>query len=148
MYSAELESLLSSHLLFRRDRLNRIGGGVACFVDRSLNPERRKALEPKNAEMLVVAVRSTPPVLLAVCYCPPDDGPALAAAMTGLHNLVRSAAGKPVVAVGDFNVPDVSWRASAGRAEPVLERRSRRADELLDGCHLAGLRQHVQQIKK
>ena len=50
-----------------------------------------------------------------------------------------------MVAVGHFNVPDVSWRASAGRAEPVLERRSRRADELLDGCHLAGLRQHVQQ---
>ena len=106
--SAELESALPSHVLFRRDRLNRVGGGVACFVDRSLNPDRREALEPKDAEMLVVAVRSTPPVLLAVCYCPPDDGPALAATMTGLHNLVGSAAGKPVVAVGDFNVPDVT----------------------------------------
>ena len=66
--------------------------------------------------------------------------------MTCLHDLVVAAAGKPVVAVGDFNVPDVSWRAvGAGRAEPVSERRSRRANEMLDGCHLAGLRQHVQQ---
>ena len=121
--STELESAMPSHVLLRRDRRDRVGGGVACFVDRSLDPERRETLEPKDAEMLVVAVRSAPPMLVAVCYCPPDDGPALAATMTGLHNLVGAAAGKPVVAVGDFNVPDVSWRAGAGgagRAEPVV----------------------------
>ena len=57
--SAELESILPSHTLFRRDRVNRVGGGVACFVSNSLSPERREALEPSDAEMLVVETRTT-----------------------------------------------------------------------------------------
>ena len=144
--SSELESALPSHMLFRRDRVDRVGGGVACFVSRALCPERREALEPKDAEMLVVEMKTSPTLLLAVCYCPPDDSRALAAVMSGLSDVVGAAAGKSVVAVGDFNVPDVTWRAAdAGGAAPVLKRRSRRALELVDGCHLAGLTQHVQQ---
>ena len=44
-------------------------------------------------------------------------------------------------------MPDVGWVANGtngdGGAVPVLSRRSRRALELLDGCYLAGLIQHV-----
>ena len=142
--SAELESVLPSHTLLRRDRVNRAGGGVACFVSNSLSPERREALEPSDAEMLVVEARTAPPLLLAVCYCPPDNSAALVATMAGLCQLVAASPGKTVVAVGDFNVPDVAWTASAGGgAVPVVARRSRRSAELLDGCHLAGLQQHV-----
>lgn len=142
--SAELESALTTHTLVRRDRANRLGGGVACFVSNALNPERRVDLEPSDAEMLVVEIRTTPPLILAVCYCPPDDAPALTATMAALGRLVAVAPGKAVVAVGDFNVPDVAWTAEAdGRIVPVVHRRSHRSAELLDGCHLAGLRQHV-----
>ena len=46
-------------------------------------------------------------------------------------------------------MPDVAWSeggdGGADGAAPVLTRRSRRALELLDGCHLAGLVQHVSQ---
>ncbi|KAF0297867.1 hypothetical protein FJT64_004731 [Amphibalanus amphitrite] len=147
--SSELEAALPGHELFRRDRVGRAGGGVSCFARRSLCPERRKELEPEGAEMLVLAVQTVPPLLLAVCYCPPDSAAELTATMAGLTDLVRSAAGGPVVAVGDFNVPDVAWAADGagggGGAVPVLTRRSRRAVELLDGCHLAGLVQHVYQ---
>ena len=99
--------------------------------------------------MLVVSVQTVPAMLLAVCYCPPDDTAALAATMTALSDLVGAAGGRAVVAVGDFNVPDVAWAESGaetgGGAAPVLTRRSRRALELLDGCHLSGLVQHVSQ---
>ena len=142
--SAELESALPTHTLLRRDRVCRVGGGVACFVSNALNPMRREALEPKDAEMLVVEARTTPPLLLAVCYCPPDDTPALTTTMSALYNIVAAASGKSIVAVGDFKVPDITWKAAAaGWAEPVMAWRTRRALELLDGCHLAGLRQHV-----
>ena len=89
--SSELEAALPGHMLFRRDRAGRVGGGVSCFADRALCPERREALEPRGAEMLVVSVQTTPPMLLAVCYCPPDDAAALAATMTGLSDLVGAA---------------------------------------------------------
>lgn len=96
--------------------------------------------------MLVVEVRAVPPILLAVCYCPPDDTPALTAAMTALGEIAAAQPGKTVLAVGDFNVPEVAWtRTDAGCAAPAVTRRSRRADALLDGCHLAGLRQYVSQ---
>ena len=69
--SSELESALPGHELFRRDRVGRVGGGVSCFAARSLCPEQRKTLEPEGAEVLVLSVQTLPPMLLAVCYCPP-----------------------------------------------------------------------------
>ena len=64
--------------------------------------------------------------------------------MNALYSIVAAAPDKSIVAVGDFNVPDVTWKATAaGWAEPMMARRTRRALELLDGCHLAGLTQHV-----
>ena len=142
----ELESALPTHSLLRRDRANRVRGGVACFVRSELRPERRPVLEPADAEMLVLELRTTPPLVIAVCYCPPDDARALAATMAALENISAASPGKSLVATGDFNVPDITWAsAGAGGATPTTVRRSHRATVLLDGCHLAGLTQHVEQ---
>ena len=144
--SSELESALPHHTLLRRDRVGRVGGGVACFIHNDFSPERRETLEPNGAEMLVVEVRTVPAMILAVCYCPPDDMPALTATVSAISELAAAQPSKSVLAVGDFNVPEIAWTPSdAGWAVPTVRRRSRRADELLDGCHLAGLRQYVGQ---
>ena len=144
--TGELESALPTHTLLRRDMADRVGGGVACFVRRALRPERRQALEPPDAEMLVLEIRTTPSLLIAVCYCPPDDARALAATMTALGNVAASSPGKSLVITGDFNVPDITWAsAGSGGVTPTTVRRSHRAAVLLDGCHLAGLTQHVEQ---
>ncbi|KAF0286733.1 hypothetical protein FJT64_014780 [Amphibalanus amphitrite] len=53
---------------------------------------------------------------------------------------------KALLAAGDFNVPELGWtRTEAGWAAPTVLRRTRRAEQLLDGCHLAGLKQYVGQ---
>ena len=121
--SSELEAALPGHELFRRDRVGRVGGGVSCFVRRSLCPERREALEPEGAEMLVVSVQTVPPMFVAVCYCPPDDAAALATTMTGLSDLVTAAAGRVVVAVGDLTCRASPGRSAApGKAEGLSRR--------------------------
>lgn len=73
VFSSEMESALPSHVLFRRDRQGRVGGGVACMINSQLRPERREDLEPVGAEMFVVEMRTRPGIILAVCYCPPED---------------------------------------------------------------------------
>ena len=77
---------------------------MACFVRRAFQPERRLALEPADAEMLVLELRTTPSLLIAVWYCPPDDARALAATMTALEDVAAA-----LVVTGDFNVPDITW---------------------------------------
>ena len=140
----ELEAALPSHSLLRRDRANRVGGGVACFVRSELKPERRQDLEPADAEMLAVELKTSPPLVIAVCYCPPDDAPALSHVMSALERITTSAPGKPLVVTGDFNVPELTWSSTeAGGADPAMTRHTRRAAVLFDGCHLAGLTQHV-----
>ena len=144
--SSEIESALPSHILHRRDRIDRVGGGVACLIESSLSPVRREDLETDRAEMMVVEIKSSPALLLAVCYCPPDDSAALTATMAALHDIAATIPSKAILALGDFNVPEVTWETSdAGWAIPALQRRSRRAVDFLDGCQLAGLWQHVTQ---
>ena len=114
-------------------------------MNSDLGPERRETLEPREAEMMVVELRAAP-LLLAVCYCPPDDTAALAATLTALGEVVAARPGKSVLAVGDFNVPDITWTPTdAGWAVPAVIRRSRRAELPLDGCHTMGMRQYVGQ---
>ena len=87
--SSKLESALPTHVLLGRGRTNR-AGGVACFVSGALRPERRHELELANAEVLVLKLRTTPPPIIAVCYCPPDDAWAPEEAMTTLDNIATT----------------------------------------------------------
>ena len=142
----ELQFGLENHTWFRRDRTG-LGGGVACAVRSDLHPMRRPDLEVDNTEMLIVELKTTPSLLVAVCYCKPapDDG-TLERTMTVLQAAIAQNPARRMVAVGDFNVPDVRWgrsRSRPGWAEPRIERHSRRATEFLDAVELCGVSQHV-----
>ena len=101
---------------------------MACFVNSILGPERRETLEPSGAEMLVIEARTIPPLLLAVCYCPPDDTPALSATMAALGEIAAVHPGKSLLAVGDFNVPEIAWTPTdAGWAALTVTCRTRPA---------------------
>ena len=70
---SELQLGLSDQVWFRKDRDGR-GGGVACAVKSSLSPVHRPDLEP-DCEVLAVQIETVRPVIVAVCYRPPDvDG--------------------------------------------------------------------------
>ena len=141
---SELQFGLENHTWFRRDRAG-LGGGVACAVRSDLYPVRRSDLEAVNTEMLIVQLKTVPSLLIAVCYCKPapDDG-TLERTMSALQSAIARNPARRLVAIGDFNVPEVTWEPThSGRAGPRIERHSRRATEFLDACELCGLTQHV-----
>ena len=90
-------------------------------------------------------LKTEPSLLIAVCYCKPapDDGP-IERTMSALRAAIARNPARRLVAIGDFNVPELTWEPTrSGRAGPRIERHSRRATEFLDACELCGLTQHV-----
>ena len=138
--TSELGLGLDDHSWFRRDR-GSLGGGVACTVRSSLLPLRLP--DPVDTETLLVRLRAVS-VTLAVIYRPPDDD----AAMERIADAL-SAVQPPdcrLVAVGDLNVPELSWTPAAGDADgavPTERRAARRATKLVDMLNLLGLKQWV-----
>ena len=141
---SELQLGFENHTWFRRDRAG-LGGGVACAVRRDLHPVRRTDLEAVNTEMLFLELKTTPSLLVAVCYCKPaPNGGILENTMAALHAAIAQNPARRLVAVGDFNVPDVTWEPlRSGSAEPRIVRGSRRTTEFIDACELCELTQHV-----
>ena len=105
---SELQHGLSSHVWFRRDREQSVGGGVACAVRAALQPLRRAEVE--HGEVLVVdLVGLRPAVTVIVGYRPPDDD----AAVTSIVNVLETvcSAGRSVIMLGDYNLPEIVWHA-------------------------------------
>ena len=132
---SELQSPLPDFTWFRRDRTLH-GGGVACAVRTSLSPVHRPDLET-DCESLVVQLGTSRPVLLSVCYRPPDADRAMGEIvrlLRGLHTI-----GRPFVLAGDFNLPELTWTGG----EAVFQRRSRRAESFVDVVAECEARQSV-----
>ena len=122
---SELEFGFADHTWFRRDR-GSLGGGVACAVRSSLLPLRLP--DPAGAELLLIRLQR-PSMTVAVGYRPPDDEPALrrmTAALSAVQPHCR------LVAVGDFNLPEISWTATAAGAVPTVRSASARATHFLE----------------
>ena len=143
---SELQVGLPRHVWFRRDRPSH-GGGVACAVRAQLNRTRRPELEPDDTETLIIEVKTAPAVLIAVCYCKPvPDGGVLERTMTALQTAAARHPHHRIVAVGDFNLPDIEWSESTGlpgSARATVTWTSQRVTRFLDNCMVAGFVQHV-----
>ena len=143
--TSELQYGLPNFTWFRKDRPTH-GGGVACAVRTDLHPRRRPDLEACNSEMLVIQLQTTPAVYIAVCYCKPaPDGGILERTMSALHDIVTRCPAGRLIAVGDFNIPEIRWVRSpdgAARADGS-HRLPQRATSFLDLCALAGFKQYV-----
>ena len=138
--TSELELGFDDHSWFRRDR-GSLGGGVACAVRSSLLPLRLP--DPAGAEMLLIRLRRIQ-TTLAVVYRPPDEDPAMDNIMGALSEVQPPDC--KLVAVGDFNVPELQWNAPAGGigdAVPDMRRATGRATKFIDACDLLGVRQWV-----
>ena len=108
------DSVLSSELLhgysvFRRDRVEKVGGGVLVAVKANLHATRRLDLERNEIELVVVELNNmnSKSVILYTFYRPPDSGPEV------IHHLNSSLqdTSEPscVVLAGDFNLPALYW---------------------------------------
>ena len=117
---SELQHGWSGHVWFRRDRAGR-GGGVACAVRSSLCPVRRADLEP-DCELLAVQIGDRKKLIVATCYRPPDADDDIGKILNFVTRV--QAAGRPLILVDDFNIPEIQWLP---RRDTVLLRRSARA---------------------
>ena len=75
---------------------------------------------------------------VVVCYRPPDRHRDIAPFFECLATFC--ATGKPVIACGDFNLPEIDW---CSNDDPILSVRSAHAVEFLDGLSVHGLTQSV-----
>ena len=122
---SELQLGFTDFTWFRKDR-NEDGGGVVCGVRTALSPVHRQDLET-DCECLVLQVGTARPVLLAVCYRPPGNDRVLGRVADLLRGLHRS--GRPFLAVGDFNLPEITWSRDEG---PTLKSNTTRAVNFID----------------
>ena len=67
--------LLNGYNLFRRDRLNKSGGGIAAYVNRDIHCINRNDFESIHIESLWLEIiqKISSPLLLCVLYRPPDS---------------------------------------------------------------------------
>ncbi|CAB4010566.1 Hypothetical predicted protein [Paramuricea clavata] len=108
------DSIISSELLpgysvFRRDRVEKVGGGVLVAVKVNLHATRRPDLERNEIELVVVELNNTnsKPVILYTFYRPPVSGPEVFHHLSSsLQNTSESSC---IVLVGDFNLPALDW---------------------------------------
>ncbi|CAB4004932.1 Hypothetical predicted protein [Paramuricea clavata] len=108
------DSIISSELLpgysvFRRDRVEKVGGGVLVAVKANLHATRRPDLERNEIELVVVELNNTnsKPVILYTFYRPPVSGPEVFHHLSSsLQNTSESSC---IVLVGDFNLPALDW---------------------------------------
>ena len=136
--------LILTCVVHRRDRATH-GGGVACAVRTCPGAERREDLEVTDTEALVVELKTIPVSLLCVAYCPPNDNEVLSRTTSMLQDLCARFPERPIFAVGDFNVPAITWLRDPDLDElrPVTTQTSRWARCLIESVDVAGLKQHV-----
>ena len=116
------------------------GGGVAFAVRSSLLPIRRSETEPVGSEVLVVELAGLRPVMtVVIAYRPPDNDASLDKIINVIDRLCVS--GRPILLLGDFNLPDIVWNGATNPAE--LLRGTDRAQIFCDTIAHHGLSQHV-----
>ena len=113
---------------------------MACAVKSSLSPVHRPDLEP-DCEVLAVQIGSVRPVIVAVCYRPPDADDDVAKIAGFLHTLRQT--NQPFLMVGDLNLPEITWLGDGD--EPVLRRRTARAVTFIDAVAECDVTQSVTQ---
>ena len=94
-------------------------------------------LEP-DCELLAVQIGVTRPVIVAVCYRPPEADDCVRKIFDFVRRVRNSRC--PLLIVGDFNLPEIAW---SQQEVPVFVRRTQRAVEFLDELNEYGLSQSV-----
>ena len=105
------DSILSSEILpgytiYRRDRLNRIGGGVLVAVKDDIRSTRHAELEPENTELIVIEliIPNSNSVYLSIFYRPPNSAPD---DLLQLNSSLLSTRKSSCILLGDFNLPEL-----------------------------------------
>jgi hypothetical protein len=111
--------LLCDYCVFRKDKFDRVGGGILFASKSNIRTIRRQDREKQDAELVVIELikPNSKPVLLYDFYRPPDSTPEpLQLLNTFLQSISESSC---CIVVGDFNLPKIDW--SYDNALPIDE---------------------------
>jgi hypothetical protein len=108
--------ILSGYYIFRRDRIDRAGGGILVAIKADTKSTRCLDLERKSVELVVVELSrpDSRSFLLYTFYRPPDSLPEV---LQHLNLSLQSIQESDCCVVGDFNLPMLDW--SNDQAAPV-----------------------------
>lgn len=132
-----LEILDAGYTIFRRDRVEREGGGVLIAVKVNLDCRRRSDLET-GLEMLCVELNlaCSSKLLISVIYRPPDSTPSydfysVTEFMSHLNISARFLKSHSLI-LGDFNYPAIKWIEGCGFSNFTNSADSAFCETLLD----------------
>ena len=101
----------NSSKIYRKDRANRIGGGVMLAFRNNILSIRRKDLERDQTEMLGCEIRpeTKKKLLVLVFYRPPNTDLKYIKDFKKALKLACKANFDSMIVCGDFNLPDIDW---------------------------------------
>ena len=100
---SDREIAIENYSCVRKDR-NRNGGGVACFIHKSIAFEVRSDFSDEFENVFIdILLPKTKPILLGVAYRPPSDMQFVENLANGISNS-NSFDAQEVILLGDFNV--------------------------------------------
>ena len=97
--------------IHRKDRANRIGGGVMLAVKNNILSIRRKDLENDQTEMLACEIlpKTKKKLLILVFYRPPNTDLNYMKDFKKTLKIVCKSNFDSILVCGDFNFPDIDW---------------------------------------
>ena len=110
---------IEGYTLYRRDRVDKRGGGVALYVKESyMSLQADVGDRHGQLETLWVKIRGeygTGDTTVGVYYRPPTQSPELDQEFA--RELTEAACSRTLVVMGDFNYPDISWEDHSAKSE-------------------------------
>lgn len=93
---------IENYSVYRKDRLDKIGGGVALYVDQKYVHSVLKLPTESESLQIVVNLTNQLSVTIIVTYKPPTVSPA--AYLQQLSDIIKSVNSKELVILGDINM--------------------------------------------
>lgn len=107
--------------IHRRDRVDRVGGGVFLAVRNNISSVRRHDLET-NAEIMACELRpnSRRKILAVAFYRPPDSDLNYLKEFKKLLRLATRIKFDQIIVLGDFNLPKINWSTGIATSGDII----------------------------
>ena len=106
------------YVLFRRDRLGRVGGGVLLLIKKALKASSFALHDSvdtfQDSIWCSIQLSSSQSLLVGCIYRPPNCSLANDARLTSLLNFVCDTNFNHLLIAGDFNYPNIDWKKMKG----------------------------------
>lgn len=103
---------LPNYTLYRRDRLDRVGGGVCIYVMNDIAASYNVSIDPFTIASQEIIIMDVSDALTLVCLYRPPSRTLLPDDIQVFDKLIElSNSRKNLIIVGDFNLPTIDWNS-------------------------------------